>query len=404
MQMISIKIVLDERSEKKDGTNPLKLRIVHSGQTYHISLGHSLLPQHWDEKNQRVKKSCRAISNLTRFNAILNSHKQEALDLLVKLQDEGTLNELPFSKIKFYLAKNTTETFVLEFCEEIIKELVQAKKIGNARVYRTMTSSLYTFLGGKDIPLKQINFSFLKKYEAWYLGKGNEVNGLSVHLRTLRAVINRAIKEKRLLQENNPFAEYRIKHEKTRKRAIKGEALQKIRHFQPTTKRQKRAQTYFMFSFLTIGASFIDIAFMKLSDIVDDRITYKRQKTGHLHSIPLSPELKVIINEVAGHKSGNAYIFDVISSDNPLIQSRQIRDELRRYNKTLKEIGQLCGVVTPLTSYVARHTYATLAKHKGVPTAIISEALGHSSEEITQVYLDSFDQSTIDEFHKLIIE
>jgi integrase len=404
MQMISVKIVLDKRSQKKDGTYPLKLRIVHNRQTYHLALGHSFSSKDWDGFSQQVKPSCKTLSNKTRFNAQLNKQKQQAWDILLKLQDEGQLDEISFSRIKSLLTKNSAETFVLEYGEEIKREMIQAGKLGNARVYATMLASISDYLKGRDIPLRQINYNFLKKYSAWYQGRGNTINGMAVHLRTLRALLNRAIKEKRLSPDHYPFREFKIKHEKTLKRAISSDALTTIKYFNARTKRQKRAKALFMFSFYTMGASFVDVALLKLSDIHDGRIYYKRRKTGHLHSIPMSKPLQAVIDEQTKGKTAHNYIFDVVRSDDPAVQAVQIRDELRRYNRTLKEIGELCGLNTPLTSYVSRHTYATIAKRKGVPTAVISEALGHSSEEVTQVYLDSFEQETMDEFHKMVIE
>lgn len=403
LQMISIKIILDERSKKKDGTYPLKIRIILNRRSFHIALGYSIPPNEWDDSNQKIKSGSKTVSNTTRFNAILNSKKQEVFDVLLKLQDEGSLEEMSWARLKDHLTRNSSETLALEFGEEIVKELVEARKIGNARVYRTMLSSLQTYLNGKDLPLGRINFSFIKKYEAWYLGKGNAINGLSVHLRTLRAMINRAIKEKRFPSDQNPFAEYSIKHEKTRKRAIKPDALEAFKNFVPITSRQKRAKQYFMFSFYTIGASFVDIALLKLSNINEGRLYYKRRKTGRLHSISMTPALQAIIDEVAKEKKPDDYIFDIVKTDEPTLQSTQIRDELRRYNKTLKEIGEFCGISTPLSSYVSRHSYATIAKNKGVPVAVISEALGHTNIGTTMVYLDEFEQESKDEFHKLVI-
>ena len=103
-------------------------------------------------------------------------------------------------------------------------------------------------------------------------------------------------------------------------------------------------------------------------------------------------------------KHNEDYILNVIKSDYPKKQTVNVRDELFRFNKSLKEIGELCGIEATLTSYVASHSYATIAKYKGVPTAIISEALGHSSEGVTQVYLDSFDKEVMDKYHTMIIE
>lgn len=402
--MISVKIIQDKRSQKTDGTYPLKLRIVHNRQTYHLALGHSFYSKDWDSVSQQVKSSCKILSNTARFNAQLNKQKQQAWDILLKLQDEGQLDEASFGRIKSLLTKNSMETFVLEYGEELKQEMIQSGRLGNARVYATMLASISDYLNGKDIPLRQINYTILKKYSAWYQGRGNTLNGLAVHLCTLRALINRAIKEKRLTPEHYPFREYKIKHEKTLKRAISSDALTAIKEFNPQTKRQKRAKAFFMFSFYTMGASFVDVVRLKLADIRDGRIYYKRRKTGHLHSIPMSEPLKAIIDDQTKGKTTQDYIFNVVRSDDPSVQAVQIRDELRRYNRTLKEIGELCGLSTPLTSYVSRHTYATIAKRKGVPTAVISEALGHSSEEVTQVYLDSFEQATMDEFHKIVIE
>lgn len=204
--MLSVKIILDERSERKAGTCPLKIRVIIKLSSFHISLGHSIFVKDWDDVNQRIKLNSKTVSSTTRFNASLNGRKQEVYEVLLKLQDEGLLDDLSIDRIKSYLTKNSAESFALEFGEEIIEELVQGRKIGNARVYRTMFSSLRTFLNRKDIPLRQINYSFIKKYEAWHLGKGNAINGLSVHLRALRALINRAIKERRLPKHHNPFS------------------------------------------------------------------------------------------------------------------------------------------------------------------------------------------------------
>jgi len=153
-----------------------------------------------------------------------------------------------------------------------------------------------------------------------------------------------------------------------------------------------------------MGISFIDLAFLKVENIYDNRIEYKRRKTGRLYSIPIIPPLQKLLDKYLKGKSKGDFILDIINSSDPQQQITSVRSKLRRYNRSLKEIGKLCEIETPLTSYVARHSYATIAKKKGVPTAVISEALGHSSEEVTQVYLDSFDRKTLDDFHNLITE
>lgn len=402
--MVSANIILDTRYKKKGDLYPLKLRVIHNRKPFDLNLGYSIPIKDWDEKAQKVKSSCLVIENISRFNALINKDKQKAQDILIRLQDEGKLDSLSLEELKNYITQKHTEVMILAFGEEIMAQLREAQKHGNARVYDTMLRSVRTFLKGKDLPMKQISYTWLKKYEAWYLSKGNSVNGLSVSLRTLRALFNRAIKQKLLTKEHYPFTDYAIKHEGTRKRAITGADIDRIRQFEPKTIRQKRAKEYFFLSFYLMGASFVDIAFLKVKNIIGGRIEYKRRKTGRLHSIPISAPLQALLDIYLPGKKKDDFILDVIKSDDPRKQVVNVRDELRRFNNSLKEIAELCGIEATLTSYVARHSYATIAKYKGVPTAIISEALGHTSEEVTQVYLGSFDKEVMDKYHTLIIE
>jgi integrase/recombinase XerD len=397
-------IILDNRRKKADNTYPLKLRVVVDRKSFHISLGTSVEEQYWSPQKEQISTRCKKITNLKRLNNFLLKEKSRVLDKLLVLKEDGQLSRLSMQEIKQRISQQESGLLTFQFAEAIIAELKSAKKNGNARVYDTMLRSIKDFRNDKDFPMRQITFAWLKKYEAWYLSKGNTVNGLSVNMRTLRALINRAIKQKVLEAEYYPFNDYKIKQEGTRKRAISMEELKRLKEFVPKTKRQERAQDYFFFSFYLMGASFVDIASLKLSNIVQSRIEYKRKKTGRLHSIPISPPLQALIDKYGREKAKNDYILSVIKSNDSNKQAVEVRDELRRYNRSLKEIGKLCEIEIPLTSYVARHTYATIAKYKGVPTAIISEALGHASEEVTQVYLDSFDSKVLDNYHQLIIE
>lgn len=402
--MLSAKIILDTRHQKKGNVYPLKLRLIHNRRISYVNLGYDIPAKDWDEAREKVKTSCKVIENVTRFNSLLSKEKQKAVGTFIKLQDEGKLETFSLEELKNFVVQKSTEAMVLAFGEEMISQLEEAKKFGNARVYDTMLRSVRNFVKGRDFPMKQITFAWLKKYETWYLSKGNSSNGLSVNMRTLRALYNRAIKEKLISKDYYPFTDYRIKGESTRKRAIAGADLELIKKFQPKTERQERAKDYFLLSFYLMGASFVDLAFLKVKNITGGRLEYKRQKTGRLHSIPISAPLQAILDKYLEGKRKEDFILNVIKSDDPKKQTVNVRNELRRFNRSLKEIGELCGIEAALTSYVARHSYATIAKYKGVPTAVISEALGHSSEEVTQVYLDSFDKEVLDKYHTMIIE
>ncbi len=402
--MVSVKIILDNRSKKRDGSFPLTLRVIHNRKFFQLPLGYSIQEKDWDEVGQKVKPSCKLIENINRVNSILTKEKQHALEVVTKLQDEGQLETLSLKELKTYISKKQTDLMVLDYCEEVIEQLQEANKIGNSEVYKTMRNSIRTFTKEKDFPIKQLNYAWLKKYESWYLGKGNTLNGLSVNLRTLRALFNRAIKEKKISKEYYPFDEYSIKKEQTRKRAIPASDLELIKCFEPKTKQQQKAKEYFVLSYYLMGASFIDLAYLKVENIINGRIEYKRKKTGRLHSIMVTSSLLKILNPYLEGKQKDDFILNIIKSDEPKTQYKQVKKALKQYNKYLEEIAKECGISFNITSYVSRHSYATIAKYKGVPTAVISEALGHSSEEVTQVYLSSFDKTVMDKYHSMIID
>lgn len=400
---ITSKIFLDKRHTKQDGTQALKLRVTIQRKSFEMSLGYTVPQKYWNEQSQKVKPNCPLVQNTTRLNNRLQKQRTAILEQLLQLQESGELERMSMREIKQRITDKQNDAYVLAFADTIITELKEAKKVGNANVYKTMRNSIRTYLKEKDIPLKQITYKWLKKYEAWYLSHDNTINGLSVNLRTLRALFNRAIKRKLVPKEHYPFTEYSIKNEATRKRAISRADIEKIIEFTPTTVRQSRAKDYFMMSFYLMGTSFTDLAFLKVSDIRNGRIEYKRKKTGKLHSIKITTPLQKVLDRYLHNKLPDEFILNVIKADEVEKQYVNIRDEIRRYNRSLKEIGTSCGIEQELTSYVARHSFATIAKFKDVPIAVISQALGHSDLKTTEIYLSAFSDDVMDEYNEMIV-
>lgn len=401
---ITLHLFLDSRHTKQDGTQAIKYRLTIDRKSIEWSSGYAVPPKYWNDKNRTVKAGCPTVAKTVRLNHFLAKQKSGFMDRLLVMQDSGELAHLSLKEIKARLLNKSAGLEVLAYAESLIAEMKAAGRHGNARVYTTLLRSLRDFTKGKDVSMKRIGYAWLKRYEAWYLAKGNSLNGLSVVLRTLRAMFNRAIKEKRLSRDDYPFTEYKIKKEKTRKRAISREEIGRVMVYSPQTIRQKRAKEYFLIGFYLMGASFVDIAHLRVKDIIKGRIEYKRKKTGRLHSVPLSEPLQKLLAPYLEGKDQEAFILNVITSDDTAKQDVQVRDELRRYNRSLKEIGEICELSIPLSSYVVRHSYATIAKFKGVPIAVISEALGHANQEVTQIYLDSFDKEVLDKYHSQVIE
>lgn len=406
----SANLELDKRYQRKDGTFPIKLLIVVNGEPLRISTGYNIEEKYWQIKSQSIKTSCKTFQNVTRVNNLLSKQKSQALDILTQLQDNGEVEKLSLKDIKSRIVGNNNIVYTYDFCEQIINGLEEVGKVGNARVYRMLLLSLKNFANESDFPLKQITYSWLKRYESWYLartnknGKPNTLNGLNVNMRTLRALCNSAIKRDLVPQDSYPFKKYTLKREATRKRAITQSDIAKLKEVEPQTERQRRAKDYFLMSFYLMGVSFIDLAFLKVSYIKNGRVEYKRKKTGRLHSIKITSPLQGVLNQYLEGKSPEDFILNIIPQKATLKkQYAAARHEMQRYNKALKELSKLAGIEETITSYTARHTFATTAKYKGVPVAAISEALGHSDVKTTQIYLDQFDTDTMDAYHEFII-
>ena len=366
-------------------------------------MGYSVNPKFWDERKMEIKPNAPMGESITRLNNLIKKNHSEFIGKVIELQDSGEIATMSLKEIKNRLTGKEDDTNLIAFCGSIIEELGVAGKVGNAKVYTTLKRSIYDFLDSKDIPLKQVTFKWLKKYEAWYLGKGNGINGLGVNMRTLRALINRAIKQGLLSKDSYPFEHYSVKIEKTRKRAVSQSDIESIKNFTPKNNPQERAKDYFMMSLYLMGASFVDLAFLKVSNINSGRIEYKRKKTGRLHNIKITQPLQEILDKYLPGKGKDDFILNVIKSKDIKQQYTNVSDELRRYNKRLKEIAQACGIESNVTSYVARHSFATIGKFKNVPISVISQALGHSNLQTTEIYLAEFDNDVLDRYNDEII-
>lgn len=401
---LTSKIFIDSRYTKANGTQAIKIRVTINRKSIEFATGITIEPKYWNSNKMEIKPACPSIKNITRANNALRKQRLDIEDKIMGFEHSGHLSSMSLKSLKSAISGEDHNDGILSYSTKIIDELTDSKRFGNARVYRTLFRSIRDFQNGKEIPLISINFSWLKAYEAWYLGKGNTKNGLSVHMRTLRALINRAIAEGLLKKDNYPFDKYTIKVEKTKKRAISEIDIQKIKAYVPNSPQKERAKDFFLSSFYLMGCSFVDLAFMQVNQIQDGRIEYKRKKTGQLHSIKITPPLQAILDKYIGKKQPNDFVFNIITSQNEEKQYNQVRDELRRYNKRMKAIGQECEISGSVTSYVARHSFATIAKFKGVPISVISQSLGHSDSKVTEVYMAEFSNETMDGYNDMVLD
>lgn len=297
--------------------------------------------------------------------------------------------------------------------------IVMLKRNGQYRTmqhYKSTLNSFMRFRDNKDITFNEIDVEELQSYEA-YLKNVAKVcgNTSSFYLRILRATYNKAV-EKRLAPRHNPFTDVYTGIAKTNKRAISAETVKNIRHLDSTgglTPKQEMARDTFMMCFYLRGISFIDLAHLRKSDLKDGYISYTRSKTGQRLSIRWEKEMQEIVDKYKAQAVSSPYLFPFLAGDansksGSAHDSRQ--DELRLYHNAearityhLKKLGAKMGIKGKLTLYVARHSWATVARDSNVSISIISEALGHNSEATTQIYLRSIKTSEVDDANAKIL-
>ncbi len=276
-----------------------------------------------------------------------------------------------------------------------IQALKNENRLRYAGMFEVSYSSFIKFNKHLDIPFSDIDVAWLKKYEQWMKSNHYAINTIGTRLRHLRAVFNKAVESKQTTAY--PFNSYKLSkvNQQTAKRAISKQDIQRVINYKGKSDMERLAIDLFTFSYFTAGINFIDMAMLERSNIVDGQFVYYRKKTKKQIIIPLQDKAVEIIKKYSNEHS--PYLFPVLSSFHKTEAqvANRLHKVLAKVNKHLKDIGDKLKLPLPLTTYVARHSYATVLKRAGVSTAIISESLGHSSEKITQTYLDSFDNEQI---------
>ena len=299
-------------------------------------------------------------------------------------------------------SRQAKEQSLFTFMQEAIGQLKRLNRIRTSETYAATLSSFMKFREGQDILLYEVDSDTMMLYEAWLKGKGVCPNTISFYMRILRAVYNRAV-EKELVEQKHPFKHVYTGIDKTVKRAVPLKAIKRIKELDLTLKPHlDYARDLFLFSFYTRGMSFIDLAYLKKSDLQNGFLTYRRRKTNQQLTVKWEKCMAEIVAKY-NDCSTTQYLLPIIT--NPLVDERkQYRNAIYRVNTALKEVARLVNLSIPLTMYCARHGWASVAKSKNIPLSVISEGMGHDSEETTRIYLASLDSDVIDKANSLILK
>lgn len=302
--------------------------------------------------------------------------------------------------IKAFEAQKNKKTFE-EYFRKKIANLKKDGRIGGMKTYNSTLMSFQQFSSGTEHMPEDINPELITKYHGWLSSKGLMDNTISFYLRHIRAVYRMMVSEG-LVKDNKPFAGIPTGIARTRKRAINEVELTLIKSVDlANAKGLSFTRDMFMLSFYCMGMPFVDIVFLKKTDLTGGRIIYQRKKTGQTISLKMHPKIKTIIDWYPSDED-SPYLLPLITK--PGIDERtQYENALRYANKNLKKIAELAGVKSNISTYTPRHTWASIAKLKKIDISTISDALGHENESTTQIYLAKLDNSHVDYANELII-
>lgn len=396
----NVNILCYKSKTLSNGEHPLMIRVCKDGKKKYQSLGISVNPAHWDFKKNKPKSNC---PNKEYINKIIADKSNEFAEQIVKLKSEHkefTVNSL---------IDNTSEKVKPKTVGDVFLEQLQRLTDENRRGYMLSTKQVYNslidFNKHLNIYFSDIDVTWLRRYETYLRKKGIAENTIGIRFRTLRAIYNLAIEESIIKADHYPFKNYKVSklHQETAKRAITKEDVNRILDYQSTNKYLKLPIDLFAFTYYVGGINFVDIAYLTKENLMDGRLIYTRRKTGKLIKIPLQPQAIELIEKYSDKES--PYLFPILSTYHKTEQQRanRVHKVITKVNQRLKEVGKALDLPIDLTTYVARHSQATVMKKAGVSTSIIRELMGHSSERVTQIYLDSFDNEQIDNAMKNLL-
>lgn len=330
--------------------------------------------------------------------------------------------------------KKTSHPTFLMYLESRATSLYEMKHYSSAKNLRCAANRFRAYLttiGKRDISFKRLQPSIITNFEEWLKLQGVQRNASSSYMRSLHAAFNQGVKEitaandsspKSFIAYENPFAQAYCGVDKTDKRAIDKSYIRIIRqldlrknltelyrylgkrtrgkYFDWTLRQLELTRDLFIFSFCTRGMAFVDLAFLRKTDIRDGHIHYARHKTRQRIAVKIEPMMKAIIKRWQGE---GAYLFPLLTEEkDPDTAYLQYQNKLNIYNRNLKTISQMIGDIT-LTSYVSRHSWASTAHAEKVPLSIICQSMGHTSERTTRIYLQELDGTELDRSNRKLL-
>lgn len=297
-------------------------------------------------------------------------------------------------------AAESHNTSLLSFVNQLRTHFLQQNKLRLAETYQSALNSFCLYINKVEILMEDIDSKMIEGYESYLKQKKLTLNTISFYMRILRAIYNRAVKSG-VIADKKPFDHVFTTMTKTAKRAIPIQVIQKIAQAHITNKNEALARDLFLFSFYTRGMSFVDIAYLKKTDLNNTYLIYKRKKTGQELKIAWRKEMQELVDRNSS-KDG-VHLLGILDENSEKSLRFQYHYTQCIINTALKRLGKQLNLETNLTMYVARLSWATIARQKNIPLSVICDGMGHNSEKTTQIYLQSVDAEAIDRCNDKLI-
>ena len=400
--MTSVKLMLNKSRILNNGSYPLVFQVIHNRRKKLLYTGYRMKEEVFDESEGKIMNgvgSTFTATEVVKMNRELRKMRNQ-IDIRIR-QLERTREEFTVEDILTQNAFGTgkSQFYLLRYINAQIERKQELKKVGMAAAYKSTRSSLAKFIGRPDVRMSEVDLAFVRRYEDFLYSNGASGNTVSYYLRNLRSLYNQAVTDGYHPRGEYPFAKAQTRPAKTVKRALSRTDMQNLADLNLENEPELEfTRDLYLFSFYAQGMAFVDIVLLKKTDICNGVLTYSRHKSKQLIRIVVTPQMQGVIDK---YNTENEYLFPIISGEYAS-GYQKYRLALGRINRHLKKIAVVADIKVPLTTYTARHTWATLARDYGAPISVISAGLGHTSEEMTRVYLKDFDVFMLNQVNSIV--
>lgn len=399
----SVRLMLNKGRRLNSGSYPLVFQVIHNRRKKLLYSGYHIKEEAFDKQEEKIiasgADSAFSVADIAKMNRELRKIRSTIHTRIRHLKQTRV-----FYTVEDILTpcvhKNVKQQFyLLRYIDAQIERKKELKKDGMAAAYKSTRSSLAKFLNNSDIRIPAIDLRFVRRYEDFLYSTGVTSNTISYYLRNFRILYNQAIVDGCHSHNEYPFVKAQTRPEKTVKRALTRENLQSLANLMlEDASELEFSRDLYLFSFYAQGMAFVDIVLLKKSSICNGILTYSRHKSKQLIRIAVTPQMREIMDK---YKAAGEYIFPILDKQDSS-EYKLYRLALGRINRHLRRIAAMTNIKVPLTTYTARHTWATLARDYGAPVSVISAGLGHTSEEMTRIYLKEFDVSLLDKVNSMV--